>query len=85
MEKILRTDYMAWLESFRDKPLIKVLTGMRRVGKSTCLQMFADRLHASGIPSRQIVTLNFEELEYEDLRDSTSLEANTLSSSANTI
>lgn len=75
MEKILRTDYMEWLESFCDKPLIKVLTGMRRVGKSTCLQMFADRLHASGVPSRQIVALNFEELEYEDLRDSRKLYA----------
>ena len=66
MEKILRTDYMAWLESFRDKPLIKVLTGMRRIRKSTCLQMFAARLHDSGIPSRQIVTLNFEELNCLD-------------------
>lgn len=75
MEKILRTDYMEWLESFRDKPLIKVLTGMRRVGKSTCLQMFADRLRDSGVSAKQIVALNFEELEYEDLRDSRKLYA----------
>lgn len=37
---VFRKTYMDWLETFRDKPMIKVLTGMRRVGKSTCLRMF---------------------------------------------
>ena len=33
-KKVARTHYLNWLEQFRDRPLIKVLTGMRRVGKS---------------------------------------------------
>lgn len=76
MERLIpREDYMAWLESFRDKPLIKVLTGMRRVGKSTCLRLFAERLRRNGVLKRQIVTLNFEEIENDDLLDSRKLHA----------
>lgn len=74
MEKLIpREDYMAWLECFRDKPLIKVLTGMRRVGKSTCLRLFAERLRKKGVLKRQIVTLNFEEIENDELLDSRKL------------
>lgn len=68
MEQLIeRTIYLDWLESFRDKPLIKILTGMRRVGKSTCLQMFADSLLRHGITKKQIVVLNFEEMENDEL------------------
>ena len=71
--KIARTQYMEWLEQFRDRPLIKVLTGMRRVGKSTILQMFAASLRRKGVPASRIVMLNFEELENEPLRDAKTL------------
>ena len=68
-KKVARTHYLNWLEQFRDRPLIKVLTGMRRVGKSTILQMFAQSLKRRGVPASRIVMLNFEELENEPLRD----------------
>ena len=67
MELIIRKRYLEWLVSFRDKPLIKVLSGMRRSGKSTCLEMFAEYLRQTGVGLRQIVMLNFEELENEKL------------------
>jgi len=70
---IPRESYMAWLDSFRDRPMIKVLTGMRRVGKSTCLRMFAEHLRKSGVLKRQIVSLNFEEIENDELLDSRKL------------
>lgn len=75
MAFVEREDYMRWLESFRDKPLIKVLTGLRRVGKSTCLRMFAERLRKKGVAKRQIISLNFEEIENDALRDSRKLYA----------
>ena len=65
---ILREAYMAWLSQFRDKPLIKVLTGMRRVGKSTIMRMFAQGLRREGVPAYRIVMVNFEELENAPLR-----------------
>ena len=72
-KKVARTHYLNWLEQFRDRPLIKVLTGMRRVGKSTILQMFAQSLRRKGVPASRIVMLNFEELENEPLRDAKTL------------
>ena len=65
---IQRESYMAWLAQFRDKPLIKVLTGMRRVGKSTIMRMFAQGLRREGVPASRIVMVNFEELENAPLR-----------------
>lgn len=72
---IPRTAYMKWLEAFCDRPLIKVLTGMRRVGKSTCLKMFAEHLRLNGVGREQIVELNFEEIENDEFLDSRRLHA----------
>ena len=66
---IPRTEYLEWLNEFRDKNLIKVLTGLRRSGKSTIMRMFADTLIASGVPRGRILTLNFEEFENEPYLD----------------
>jgi predicted AAA+ superfamily ATPase len=63
MKQVVRQDYMNTLAGLRDKNLIKVLTGVRRCGKSTVIQMFADSLKTDGVSDRQIVLLNFEELE----------------------
>jgi predicted AAA+ superfamily ATPase len=63
MTPIVRQDYMNTLISLRDKNLIKVLTGVRRCGKSTVMQMFCDYLKADGVSESQIVFLNFEEFE----------------------
>jgi len=48
---------------------------MRRVGKSTILRMFAERLRRRGVPKRRVVMLNFEEIENDDLLDSRKLHA----------
>ncbi len=72
---IHRESYMEWLAQFRDEPLIKVLTGMRRVGKSTILKMFAQQLKRDGVPDSRIVMLNFEELENAPLREAEALHA----------
>ena len=68
-----RQGYLDWLDQFRDRPLIKVLTGMRRVGKSTILNLFARRLRRGGVPASRIVMLNFEEMENEPLREAKAL------------
>ena len=48
--------------------MIKVITGIRRCGKSTVLLQCQEWLKASGVSEDQIVSVNFEELEYEELR-----------------
>lgn len=63
MEQIERIDYMNTLIGLRDKNLIKVLTGVRRCGKSTVMQMFRDYLIADNVGEHQIVFMNFEALE----------------------
>jgi predicted AAA+ superfamily ATPase len=54
---------MDTLKALRNKNLIKILTGVRRCGKSTVMQMFRDYLLADGVKENQIVFLNFEEYE----------------------
>jgi len=63
MQNIERKDYMNTLIGLRDKNLIKVLTGVRRCGKSTVMQMFRDYLIATDVSETQIVFLNFEDFE----------------------
>jgi len=57
---ISRQNYIKKLHQFRDKDLIKVVTGIRRCGKSTLLEMFRDDLKASGVSDAQILAINFE-------------------------
>ena len=44
LEIIPREDYLRWLREFRDKPIVKVVTGLRRSGKSTILDLFMREL-----------------------------------------
>ena len=69
MEKIPRKRYLDWIGEFRDKPLVKVLTGLRRAGKSTLLEMFMESLKREGVAESRIVAINFELLENEPLLD----------------
>ncbi len=69
MERIQREDYMSILKNFKDKQIIKVITGIRRCGKSTLLELFQDYLRHSGVEENQIVYINFENADYEDLLD----------------
>ena len=61
MNYINRPYYVQQLERWRDRDIIKVITGVRRCGKSTVLEMFRDKLRKSGIPDDQMVVLNFED------------------------
>lgn len=69
MEKIKREDYLSILRNFKDQKIIKVITGIRRCGKSTLLELFGDYLKESGVEEKQIVSINFEEADYEELQD----------------
>lgn len=66
---VQRTEYMQRLRAWQDEQVIKVVTGIRRCGKSTLLAQFQRFLLESGIEERQIISINFEELEYEELLD----------------
>jgi predicted AAA+ superfamily ATPase len=54
---------MQMLRNLKDQNIIKVITGVRRCGKSTLLQMFADELMYNGVEQAQIQFLNFEDLD----------------------
>ena len=64
---IQRQEYLNSLISFRDKHLIKVVTGIRRCGKSTLFELYQDYLRADGITDDQIVAVNLEEGEYDEI------------------
>lgn len=66
---VQRNGYLEQLIKWKDEQVIKVVTGIRRCGKSTLLEMYQDYLKAQGIGDDQIVSINFEELEYEALLD----------------
>ncbi|MBQ9253632.1 MAG: ATP-binding protein [Bacteroidales bacterium] len=66
---IERISYMQQLETWKDKQVIKIITGIRRCGKSTIMKMFQQHLLDNGIKKNQIQHINLEELENEDLMD----------------
>lgn len=64
-----RKEYLNRLIQWKDEQVIKVVTGIRRCGKSTLLLQYQTWLKENGISEEQIVSINFEELEYEELQD----------------
>lgn len=64
---VQRDFYLAQLVKFKDKPLIKVVSGMRRCGKSSLLVLFEEYLLANGVSSEHIIRMNFESLDFDDL------------------
>ena len=66
---IVRKEYLERLIQWKDEQVIKVVTGIRRCGKSTLLLQYQTWLKANGVSEEQIVSINFEELEYEELQD----------------
>lgn len=64
---IQRFEYLDSLIRFRDKELIKVITGIRRCGKSTLLELFQDYLRSDGVTDEQIISINLEDGEYDDI------------------
>lgn len=69
MERIERRDYLDKLIAFKDKTLIKVITGIRRCGKSTIMEIFRDWLLNNGVSPEQILYLNFEDYDNIELRN----------------
>lgn len=66
---VKRERYMSQIRNFMDKPVVKVLTGMRRSGKSAMLELIKEELLAKSIPENNIIHINFESLRYEKLKD----------------
>ena len=66
---IQRKEYLDKLITFKDKQLIKVITGIRRCGKSTLMEMYQNWLVDHGVEISQIVFVNFEDIEFEELLD----------------
>ena len=66
---VQRNEYLEQLKKWKDEQVIKVVTGIRRCGKSTLLEMFQEHLKTQGVGDDQIISINFEELEYEELLD----------------
>ena len=64
-----RKEYLEKLKLWKDEQVIKVVTGIRRCGKSTLLMQYQDYLKQSGVEADRIIAINFEELEYEELCD----------------
>ena len=74
MEKrIDRKSYLNQLVKWREKEMIKVVTGVRRCGKSTLFSIYIDFLKSEGISEEQIVYVNLEDLDYSELLDDRSL------------
>lgn len=66
---IYRKQYMQQLQGLKDQNIIKVISGVRRCGKSTLLMMFADELNRNGVQKEQIQFYNFEDLDTLALGD----------------
>ena len=60
-----RPQYMKWLDRWRDKDVIKVVTGLRRCGKSSVFKLYRKRIIESGVDEQHVITINFESLDEE--------------------
>lgn len=68
-EHIERTEYLDWLKSWKEKQIIKVVSGVRRCGKSTLFDIYKDWLIKNGVSKEQIISINFEDIEFEQLTE----------------
>ena len=66
---IERKEYLNALQDWRDRHVIKVITGIRRCGKSTLLRQYRERLLASGVKAENVISVNLEDLTFEELLD----------------
>ena len=64
-----RKEYLNQLWAWKDEQIVKVVTGIRRCGKSVLLKQYQEKLMAAGVESEQIISINFEDLDYEELTD----------------
>lgn len=71
---VIRERELSWLKEWKNKDVIKVITGVRRSGKSTIMFQYKNWLQDIGVSDKQIIYLNFENLDTIDLHESTSLQ-----------
>ena len=64
-----RARYLDQLIAFQDKDMVKVVTGVRRCGKSTLLDMMRQHLAKSGIPERRLLSFKMESMEFDGIDD----------------
>jgi len=64
---IERDQYLNKLIALKDKHLIKIITGVRRCGKSTLMEIFKNYLLKNGIDNKNIISINFEDYDFFDL------------------
>lgn len=69
MPLIQREKYLEFLRRHKDQDVIKVVSGVRRCGKSTLFELFKQELLTSGVKANQIISINFEDLEFEPLHE----------------
>ena len=69
MPLIQREQYLEFLRRHKDQDVIKVVSGVRRCGKSTLFELFKQELLTSGVKANQIISINFEDLEFEPLQE----------------
>lgn len=69
MKLIERPQYLNCLLRNKNLPLIKVITGVRGSGKSTLFTLYKDYLTTHGVPVERIISINFEDLAFEDLQE----------------
>ena len=67
MKIIKREEYLNWLIRWKERQIIKVVSGVRRSGKSTMFEIYRNYLLQNGVDARQIIAINFEDVEYEHL------------------
>lgn len=66
---IERPNYINELIKFKDKDLIKIITGIRRCGKSTLMELYKEYLLANGVDKSQIISINLEDLKYNFIQN----------------
>ena len=69
MIRIDRKEYLDFLVKSKDRQMIKVVSGVRRCGKSTLFEIYKDFLLENGVEKNQIISINFEDMDYEELTD----------------
>ena len=69
MIRIDRKEYLDFLVKSKDRQTIKVVSGVRRCGKSTLFEIYKDFLLENGVAKNQIISINFEDMDYEKLTD----------------
>ena len=69
MKRINRPEYLDFLIRSKDRQIIKVVSGIRRCGKSILFEIYRDWLLENGVAEEQIISINFEELDYRHLTD----------------